>query len=128
MELLDASYQGDKRLFVFSYDNTEGNNQVSVDSFKKHFLSWVKNEDYNIEIDRRNFYDQSINDLIKKYEEVRKVLTGQGDDYATGCLMDFSYFKNSYRLRKQKALDDDSRAIQQIIFTDKIKAELENKE
>ena len=42
--------------------------------------------------------------------------------------MDFSYFKNSYRLRKQKALDDDSRAIQQIIFTDKIKAELENKE
>ena len=115
-------------MFVFSYDNTEGNNQVSVDSFKKHFLSWVKNEDYNIEIDRRNFYDQSINDLIKKYEEVRKVLTGQGDDYATGCLMDFSYFKNSYRLMKQKALDDDSRAIQQIIFTDKIKAELENKE
>ena len=37
-ELLDSSYQGVKRLFVLAYDNTEGDNQVSVDSFKKYFL------------------------------------------------------------------------------------------
>ena len=64
-ERLDASYQGVKRLFVLAYDNTAGNNQVPFDSFKKYFLSRVKIENYNIEIDGRNFYDQLINDTIK---------------------------------------------------------------
>ena len=91
-ELLDSSYQGVKRLFLLAYNNTEGNNQVSIDSFRKYFLPRVKIENYIIEIDGRNFYDQPINDVIKQYEEVRKISTGQGDDYATGCLLDFSYF------------------------------------
>ena len=56
-ELLDSSYQGVTRFFVLAYDNTTGNNQVSVDSFKKCFLPRVKIENYNIEIDGRNFYD-----------------------------------------------------------------------
>ena len=64
-ELLDSSYQGVKRLFVLAYNNTEGNNQVSVDSFKIYFLPRVKIENYNIEIDGRNFYDQPINDSVK---------------------------------------------------------------
>ena len=88
-ERLDASYQGVKRLFVFAYDNTaddnDNHNQVSIDSFKKYFLPRVKIENYNIEIDGRNFYDQSINDSIKKYDEIRKISSGQGDDYTTGC-------------------------------------------
>ena len=92
-ELLDSSWQGVKRLFVLAYDNTAGNNQVSIDSFKKYFLPRVKIENYNIEIDGRNFYDQAINDSIKQYDEVRKVSTWQGDDYTTGCLLDFAYFK-----------------------------------
>ena len=126
-ERLDASYQGVKRLFVLAYDNTAGNNQVSIDSFKKYFLPRVKIENYNIEIDGRNFYDQPINDSIKQYDKVRKISTGKGDDYTTGCLLDFAYFEKNYRLiaadlSKQKALDADSRAIQQIIFTGKIKA------
>ena len=121
-ELLDSSWQGVKRLFVLAYDNTAGNNQVSIDSFKKYFLPRVKIENYNIEIDGRNFYDQPINDSIKQYDEVRKVSTGQGDDYTTGCLLDFAYFEKNYRLiaadlSKQKALDADPRVIQQIIFT-----------
>ena len=74
-ELLDSSYQGVKRLFVLAYNNTAGDNQVSVDSYKKYFLPRVKIENYNIEIDGRNFYDQPINDLIKQYDEVRKVST-----------------------------------------------------
>ena len=120
-ELLDSSCQGVKRLFVLAYNNTEGNNQVSIDSYKKYFLPRVKIENYNIEIDGRNFYDQPINDLIKQYDEVRKVSTGQGDGYTTGCFLDFAYFKNKFRLTaadlsKQKVLDADSRAIQQIIF------------
>ena len=123
-ELLDSSCQGVKRLFVLAYNNTAGNDQVSVDSYKKYFLPRVKIDNYNIEIDGRNFYDQPINDSIKQYDEVRKVSTGQGDDYTTGCLLDFVYFKNNYRLiaadlSKQKALDADPKAIQQIIFTRK---------
>ena len=73
-ELLDSSYQGVKRLFVLAYNNTENNNgQVSIDSFKKYFLPRVKIENYNIEIDGRNFYDQPINDSIKQYDEIRKI-------------------------------------------------------
>ena len=49
-------------------------------------------------IDGRNFYDQPINDLIKQYDVVRKVSTGQGDGYTIGCLLDYAYFKNNYKL------------------------------
>ena len=84
-ELLDSSCQGVKRLLVLAYDNTTGNNQVSVDSYKKYFLPRVKIENCNIEIDGRNFYDLPINDSIKQYDEVRKVSAGQGDDYKTVC-------------------------------------------
>ena len=56
-ELLDSSSQGVKRLFVLAYDNTADNDQVSDDSFKNYFLPRVKIENYNIEIDGRNFYD-----------------------------------------------------------------------
>ena len=130
-ELLDSSFQGAKRLFVLAYNNKAGNDQISVDSYKKYFLPRVKIDNYNIEIDGRNFYDQPINDSIKQYDEVRKISTGKGDDYTTGCLLDFSYFEKNYRLieadlSKQKALDADSRAIQQIIFTGKIKATADN--
>ena len=114
-----------KRLFILAYDNTtdnnDHNNQVSINSFKKYFLARVKIENWNIEIDGRNFYDQPINDSIKQYDEIRKISTGQGDDYTTGCLLDFAYFEKNYRLiaadlSKQKALDADPRAIQQIVF------------
>ena len=62
------------------------------------------------------FYDQPINDLIRQYNELRKVSTGQGDDYTTGCLSNFAYFETNFRLSaadlsQQKALDPDSRAI-----------------
>ena len=68
---------------------------------------------------------------MKQYDEIRKISTRQGDDYSIGCLLDFAYFENNYKwvavdLSKQKALDADSRAIQQIIFTGKIKATVAN--
>ena len=57
-----------------------------------------------------------------KYESIRKIAIGQGDDYTTGCLLDYSYFADTYKmiavdLSKQEALDADRRAIQQINFT-----------
>ena len=119
--MLVSSYQGVKILFVLAYDNA---NWITEDSHKRYFFPRIKIENYNIDIDGRNFYDQPINDLIKQYDEMRKISTGQGDDYTTGCLLDFSYFEKNDRLiavdlSKQKALDADSRAIQQISFTGK---------
>ena len=98
---------------------------------KKYFLPRVKIENCNIEIDGKTFYDQPINDSIKQYEKIRKISAGQGDDYKTRCLLDFGYFEKTYRiiavdLSKQKPLDADSRAIQQIIFTGKIKVTEQN--
>ena len=67
-ELLDSSCQGVNRLFVLAYNNTAGNNQVSFDSYKKYFLPRGKIDNYNIEIDGRNFNDQPINGSIKQYD------------------------------------------------------------
>ena len=128
-ELLDSSYQGVKRLFVLAYNNSAGDNgQVSIDSFKRYFLPSVKIENYNIDIDGRSFYDQPINDSIKQHHEIS---TGQGDDYTTSCLLHFAYFEKNYRLiavdlSNQKALDADSRAIQQSIFAVKTTATQNN--
>ena len=55
-------YQGVKRLFVFAYDNTAGDDLVSVDSYQKCLLPRVKIENYNIEIDGKKFHDEPIND------------------------------------------------------------------
>ena len=95
-ELLDASYQGVKRLFVFAYNN--GANRITAYSHQRYFLPRIKIENYNIEIDERSFYDKPINDLIKQYDEVRKVSAGQSDDYTTGCLLDFAYFEKKLQI------------------------------
>ena len=73
-------------------------------------------------INRENFFDQTINDNKLTYENIIKIATGQGDDYTTGCLLDYPYFKDGYKmiavdLNKQQTLDADPRAIQQIKFT-----------
>ena len=122
-ESLSASFQGVKRLFVLAYTIAGGvaNNEAGIKSCRQYFLPRGEINNYNILIDRRNFYDQPINDLIKQYGEVRKVSTGRGDDYSTGCLLDYAYFKDNYRLiavnlSKQKALGADPKAIQQIVF------------
>ena len=93
--LIDSCWQEVNRLFVLDYlsDITSTRN-----SNKKYFLTRNKIENYNIEIDCRNFYDQPINDPIKQYDEIRKISTRQGDYYTTGCLLGFSYFEKKYRL------------------------------
>ena len=73
-------------------------------------------------INGKSFFDQPINSDHKTYENIRKIATGQGNDYTNGCLLDYFYFKENYRmiaidLSKQQALDADPRAIHQISFT-----------
>ena len=65
---------------------------------------------------------QPIYSKHKTYENIRKISTGVGDDYMIGCFLDYSYFKENYKLiaidlSKQQALDADPKAIQQIHFT-----------
>ena len=117
-------------MFVLGCNNTTAddddnpinntNNRVVRDSYKKYFLPRINITKYNVLIDGRNFFDQLINDQIKKYE-IRNIATGQGDNYTTGCLLGYQYFRDHYQLiaadlGKQKALDADPRAIQQIEF------------
>ena len=119
---LDASFQGDKRLFVLAFDNiNNGNKKVERNSRRKYFLPRVNITYYNVLINGRNFYDQPTGDQIKKYGEIKKIVTGQGNDYTTGCLLDNKYFQGHYQLItvdliKQKDLDADPRAFQQIEF------------
>ena len=70
--------------------------------------------------------DQPIADLIKKYDESRETATGQREDYTTGCLLDYQYFKDHYNLiafdlSNQKELDADSRVIEQTEFYEMLK-------
>ena len=123
---LDASFQGVNRLFVLAFDSTEkGNKKVERDSHRRYFFPRVDITNNNVLIDGRNFYDQPINDQIKKYDEIRKIGTGKRNDYVTGCLLDYQYFKDHYQsiavdLSKQKELHADPRAIQQIEFYGKL--------
>ena len=111
-------------ILVFKLPYASGDNVTNENSYKNYFLPRLKIKNYNIKIDGRSFYDQSINDLIIQYDEIRKISTGERDDYTTGCLLDFAYLEKKYKLiaadlSKQKALDADSTAIQQINFTGK---------
>ena len=123
---LDTYFQGVNRLFALAFDNTENcNNKIERDSHRKYFLPRVNITNCNVLIDGRNFYDQTINYQIKKYDEIRMTATEKGDDYTTGCLLDYQYFKDHYQLiavdlSKQKELCADRRAIQQIEFYGKL--------
>ena len=49
-------------------------------------------------IDGKNFFNQPTNNNLKTYENIRKIATGQGDDCTTGCLLDYSYFIDHYKM------------------------------
>ena len=73
-------------------------------------------------VDGKSFFDEPINSMTKTSENIRKITTSQGDDYTTGCLLDYFHFKDHYKmiaidLNKQQVLDADPRATQQINFT-----------
>ena len=112
-----------RRFFVLGYVINAGatNNEVGIKGNRKYFLPRRKIENFNLLIDRRSFYDQPIDDLIKQYDEVRKVSTEQEYYYTTGLVLDYAYFKDNYRLiafnlSKQEAFDADPKAIQQIVL------------
>ena len=116
---LDPSFQGVNRSFVMAYNRENG--QPTRNGQQKYYLPRIDLEKYNVIIDGRNFYDNPIESDIEKYRELKKVMIGKGEDYTTGSLLDFNYFDKHYKLvavdlSKQKELDADPRAIQQIEF------------
>ena len=118
--LVEPSFQGVNRLFVLAFENDD--DRTSDDEY---YLPTVEIKDYNIVINGENFFDQPIKNNKVTYENIRKIATGQGDDYATGYFLDYSYFPDTYKmiavdLSKQQALDADPRAIQQINFTENL--------
>ena len=117
---LDPSFQGVNRLFVMAYNRVDGQPTRNGQS-KKYFLPRIGLNKYNVIIDGRNFYDNPIESAIEKYRELKKVMIGKGQDYTTGSLLDYNYFKKHYKLvavdlSKEKELDADPRTIQQIEF------------
>ena len=115
--LIEPSFQGVNRLFVLAFENDSQRT-----SHSNYYLPNVEIKDYNIMINGENFFDQPIKNNKVTYENVRQIAAGQGDDYTSGCLLDYSYFMDIYKmiavdLSKQQVLDADPRAIQQINFT-----------
>ena len=114
---VEPSFQGINRLFILAFENDDDRK-----SDDEYYLPTVEIKDYNIVINGGNVFDQPIKNNKITYDNIRKIVTGQGDDYTTGCLLDYPYFKDTYKmiavdLSKQQGLDADPRAIQQINFT-----------
>ena len=81
---------------------------------------------HNQKLQLKIFYDQAIDSDIRRYEEIRKITTGQVEYYTIGYLLDYEYTKNHYRLiaidlSRQKELDADPKVIQQIEFVGQLK-------
>ena len=115
--LIETSFQGVNRLFALEFEDDD--QRISN---KIYYIPNVEIKDYNVMIDGKNVFDQPIKNDKVTYENIRKIAIGQGDYYTTGCLSDYTYFKNYYKmiavdLSKQQDLDADPKAIQQINFT-----------
>ena len=116
--LAEPGFQGANRLFVLAFED-----DAQRTSRKGYCLPNVKVTDYNL--DGKNFFDQPVKNNKITHESIRKIATSKGDVYTTGCLLNYTYFRDYYKmiaidLSKQQALDADPRAIQQINFTENL--------
>ena len=115
--LIDPSFQGVYILFVLLFENEE-DRKVRT----KYNLPKVEIKNYNVMIDGKNFFDQSVKSVcIRTFDNIRETETGKDDGYTSGCLLDYNYFNKHYKmiainLSKQQALDADSKVIKQINF------------
>ena len=92
--LVDPSFQGVNKIFALSFENENDRT-----SHLTYYLPKVKEiKDRIVTIDGKNFFDQPINSDLQTNENVRKIATGKGSDYTTGFLLDYSYFKDHYRM------------------------------
>ena len=76
---------------MFENDGKRARNKI-------YYLANVEIQDYNVLIDGKNFFDQPVKNNKITYENITKIATGQGDDYTTGCLIDYAYFRDNYKM------------------------------
>ena len=91
--LVEPSFQGINRLFILAFEN-----DTQRTSSKGYNIPIVEIKDYNIVINGENHFGQPIKNNKVTYKNIRKIATGQGDDYTTGCLLDYPYIKDSYKM------------------------------
>ena len=91
--LIEPNFQGINRLFVLAFEN-----DAQRASNKRYYIPNEEIKDYNLMIDGKNFFDQPVKNDKVTYENIRKITTRQGDDYITGCLLDYTYFKKYYKM------------------------------
>ena len=121
---LESNFVEVNRFFVLVYTN-HGKNAKRFETLKYYLPKGIV-KNCNLIINGKDFYDQPIDSDIKQNEQFRKLTTVLGEDYTTGCLLDYDYIKNRYRLlavdlSRQKELDADPKAIQQIEFVGQLK-------
>ena len=74
------------------------NDDVKRFTVRKYHLPKGIRKYYNVITNGKSFYVQPIDSDIKQYEEIRKLTSVKGEDYTAGCLLDYDYIKNLYRL------------------------------
>ena len=89
--LVGPIFQVVNRLFVPAYER-----DTQRTSATGYYLPNVEIQGYNVMINGESFFDQPIKINKVTFENIRKIDTGQGDDYTTGCFLDHPYFKENY--------------------------------
>ena len=85
---LESNFVGVNRLLVYS--NHDAVSRRFKD--KRYYLpKGIIDNNYNVIINGKNFYDHAIDSDIKRYEDIRKLTARQGEYYTTGCLLDYDY-------------------------------------
>ena len=110
---MEPSFQSVNRLFALAFEN-----DAQRTSSKRYYLPNIEIKDYNVMIDGKTFLNQRVKNNTITHENITQIATGQEDDYTAGCLLNYIYFKNYYKiivvdLSKQQALDADPKATQQ---------------
>ena len=111
--MVEPNVQGVSGLSVLAFEN-----DTQRTSHSGYYLLHVEIKNYNVMINEENVFNQPVKNNKVTYKNIRRIATGKGDDYTTGCLLNYPYFKDKMMHKNNKrALDADSRAIQQINFS-----------
>ena len=108
--LIDSSFKEVNRFLILLF---ESENDRTVHT--KYYLHSVEVKEYNVWFMERSFFNHPVRNSMKTYFNIRKIATGQGDDYKTGWLLDYNYFKEymiAITFSKQQTLDVDPKAMQ----------------
>ena len=110
--LIDRNFQRVNSLFLLSFEN-----ENDRESYSRYYLPTVE-----IIIDGKNVFDKTVTNGLRTIDKIRNIATAQDDDYTTGCLLDYPYFRKCYKLtaidlRKQQKLLADPKGIEKVNFT-----------